>query len=112
MIDIPDRIGINILSFIEDGIISASIPILADIKPLNGSIKIKVPKKAAKNPKNVPSRLFDLLNGKIVLPNFFPKIVAHPSPKVRTEMATYPIGLGKISKGIIIPMEKRTGAIA
>lgn len=78
----------DILSIIGDGIDSISIPTAAAIRPLAGSMKIRVPKKAERNPNRVPSRLFDLSKGLTVLPNFFPKIVADPSPSVRTTMET------------------------
>ena len=84
--DMPDIIGIVMLSLIGEGMASKSIPIKAAMKPFTGSMNIRVPRKAEARPIRVPSRLFDLLEGRTLLPSFFPKIVADPSPRVRTVM--------------------------
>ena len=84
----PASIGISMLSLIGEGIDSINIPAVAAKKPLIGSMKNRVPRKAKKSPERVPSSFFDLLKGRRVLPNLLPKIDAELSPKVRTAIAT------------------------
>ena len=112
MIVTLDKTGIDILSLIGDGVASTIIPMLADMNPPIGSVKINVPKKAIKPPIMVPSKLFCLLNGTVRVPNLLPKIDAQPSPRVRTDMATYFAGLGNTTSVRTIPVANSKGDVA
>jgi len=61
---------------------SASMPTMAAIKALMGSIKKTAPESAKMKPKMEPSRFLALLNGYDVFPNFLPNKDAAPSPNV------------------------------
>ena len=61
---------------------SASMPAMAPIKALIGSMKKTAPESAKMKPKMEPSRFLALLNGYGVFPNFLPNKDAAPSPNV------------------------------
>ena len=107
----PADNGVTRLSSIGEGIHSASIPTTAATIALKGSMNRVDPRNAQANPKIVPSKFFFLLKKRGVFPKIFPKMVAKPSPSVRTAMDTQAILVGKIRSVRIIPIAKDIGAV-
>ena len=104
-----ERRGTAILSLIGKGIDSTSAPVAAATKLLRGSVNTREPTKARRKPKSVPSSVFNLLKGMIVLPNCLPKSDAPPSPSVRTVTPTYPAGFLKRNNVRTTPKAKNMG---
>ncbi len=99
------------LSSIGEGMHSASIPTVAATVDFKGSMNRVDPRNAQANPKIVPSNFFFLLKKRGVFPKIFPKMVAKPSPSVRTAMHVQAILVGKIRSVRSIPKAKDIGAV-